>query len=162
MANLIRNFTVRRNLLIVAAVLMGLVAGVGARYRTYTANAMREQQVRDFVAAFNARDIDKMLDSVDDKIQWLNIDGAKITIETDGKASLRASMTSYFQSCPSCHSTLEWVQSAGSRVTAMERASWTGKNGPLSQASLSVYEFGDKGIVRVYYFPAERDKAASK
>jgi hypothetical protein len=37
----------------------------------------------------------------------------------------------------------------------MERASWSGKNRAKSQRSLSVYEFRNGKILRVYYFPAE-------
>lgn len=117
----------------------------------------RERCVRELVAAFNARDLDRMLASMDEKIQWFGVDGAKLGIETDGKAALRKFMVGYFGSCTSCRSKLLWVRSAGSRVTALERASWNGKSGPVSQESLSVYEFGDAGITRVYYFPAERD-----
>ena len=120
-------------------------------------NADHESQVRDFVAAFNDRNLDSMLSMADENIQWLSIDGAKITVETEGKAALRKSMESYFRKCPSCRSSLEWIRSAGNRVTALERASWTGKNGPLTQKSLSVYEFNAAGIVRLFYFPAERE-----
>ncbi len=114
-----------------------------------------EKQVRAFVDAFNARDIDAMLTLADENVQWLMVDGAKISIETEGKAALRESMARYFRSCPSCKSSLEWTQKAGSRVTAMERASWSGKSGAKSQKSLSVYEFRGDKILRVYYFPVE-------
>jgi hypothetical protein len=116
-----------------------------------------EKQVRDFVTAFNERNLDSMLSKASENIQWLNVDGAKITVETEGKAALRKSMETYFRQCPSCRSSLEWVQSAGNRVTALERASWTGTSGPMAQKSLSVYEFNQEGIVRVFYFPAERE-----
>jgi hypothetical protein len=114
-----------------------------------------EKQVRDFVAAFNARDLSKMLELTDDNIQWLSISGAKISIETEGKTALKASMEKYFSECPTCKSSLESVQVAGSRITAMEIARWTSKSGPKEQKSLSVYEFQGGKIIRVYYFPAE-------
>lgn len=117
----------------------------------------QEKQVREFVAAFNARNLDKMLELADDNIQWLSVDGAKIAIETDGKKALRESMEKYFRSCPSCKSSLAWVSVAGSRVTAKEKASWTSKSGPKAQSSLSVYEFQNGKILRVYYFPAETE-----
>jgi hypothetical protein len=120
-----------------------------------------EQQVRAFVEAFNARDIDLMLTLADENIQWLIVDGTKVSVETEGKAALRESMVRYFGSCPSCKSSLESIQRAGSRVTAMERASWTGKSGVKSQRSLSVYEFRGDKILRVYYFSAEVDTHSS-
>jgi hypothetical protein len=121
-----------------------------------------EKHVRDFVAAFNARDITKMLELAHDNIQWLSIDGAKISIETEGKAALKASMEKYFSECSTCKSSLEWVQTAGSRITAREIARWTSKSGPKEQSSLSVYEFQGDKIVRVYYFPAERESSPKK
>lgn len=114
-----------------------------------------EVQVRAFVDAFNLRDIDGMLGLATDSIQWLIVDGPKISMETSGKDDLRKSMEGYFKSCPSCKSALEWVQVAGHRVTAMERAMWAGKNGDKAQRSLSVYEFKEGKISRVYYFSAE-------
>lgn len=129
--------------------------------RPLTSSVEPEKQVRAFVEAFNSRDIDVMLALADENIQWLIVDGAKVSVETEGKAALRESMVRYFRSCPSCKSSLEWIQRAGSRVTAMERASWTGKSGAKSQRSLSVYEFRGDKILRVYYFSAEVDSPPS-
>ena len=115
------------------------------------------ETVRSFVTAFNARDVESMLALADDAIEWGTVDGKTIAMETSGKEALRAAMTSYFASCPSCRSELEWVQPAGSRVAAYERSSWTDKAGvESSQASLSVYEFANGRIARVLYFPVER------
>jgi hypothetical protein len=119
-----------------------------------------EQQVRGFVEAFNSRNIDGMLALAADNIQWLSVDGPKVTLETEGKDPLRSSMAKYFQQCPTCKSDLLWLKTAGSRVTAHERATWTNKAGAtVSQSSLSVYELKDGRIVRVYYFPVERDSS---
>jgi hypothetical protein len=115
----------------------------------------REKQVREFIEAFNTRKIEKMLELVDESIQWLSIDGVKISVETEGKKALRESLEKYFRDCPTCKSSLEWVQIAGSRVTAKEKASWMSKNGPREQSGLSVYEFRNGKILRVYYFPAD-------
>ena len=38
----------------------------------------------------------------------------------------------------------------------MERSTWQGKPGKKSQASLSVYEFRNGLITRVYYYPVEK------
>ena len=122
----------------------------------------REKLVREFVEAFNAREIEKMLELADESIQWLSIDGVKISVETEGKKALRDSMEKYFRDCPTCKSSLEWVQLAGSRVTAKEKASWVGKNGPKEQSGLSVYEFRNGKILRVYYFPADIEPDRNK
>lgn len=115
-----------------------------------------EQRVRDYVSAFNKREIDTMLGMVSDDIQWLSVVGDKITVETQGKAKLRESLAAYFKSTPSAKSELEWVRGTASRVAALERAAWQGKSGPKSQASLSVYEFSGGLISRVYYYPVEK------
>ena len=115
-----------------------------------------EQRVRDYVSAFNKREIDTMLAMVSDDIQWLTVTGDKITVETQGKAKLRESMAAYFKSTPSAKSELQWVQVTASRVAALERAAWQSKSGPKSQASLCVYEFRDGLISRVYYYPVEK------
>jgi hypothetical protein len=115
------------------------------------------ETVRAFVAAFNARDLEAMLALADDAIEWGSLDGRAITVETSGKEALRASLTGYFASCPSCRAELEWVEPAGSRVAAYERSSWTTAAGVAkSQASLSVYELANGRIARVLYFPVER------
>lgn len=132
------------------------VAVLVASEHPVSSSVEQEKRVRAFVAAFNARDTDAMLALVDENIQWLNVDGPKVTIETEGKVALGQSMARYFKSCPSCKSSLVWVQIAGSRITAMERATWSAKSGAKSQSGLSVYEFNGDKILRVYYFPAER------
>ena len=88
-----------------------------------------EQRVRDYVSAFNKREIDTMLSMVSDDIQWLNVAGDKITVETQGKAKLRESLTAYFKSMPNAKSELEWV-----RVTASRVAAWSE---PVGRAGLA-------------------------
>ena len=146
--------TLQLGLLVLA---MAIVALASPEFRQANSAGEREKSVREFVEAFNARKIDVMLELTAENIQWMHIDGATVSIEAEGKAALRKSMERYFKSCSSCKSSLEFVQIAGSRVTAMERASWSGKGGPKSQSSLSVYEFRGDKILRVYYFPAEAD-----
>lgn len=154
-------FRGKRALMLWLAILaLALVALASSEPGSVNSSLAQEKRVRELVEAFNTRNIDAMLELVDENIQWLNLNGSKLSIEVEGKAALRQSMGRYFSSCPSCKSSLEWVQIAGSRVTAMERASWSGKSGTKSQRSLSVYEFSGEKILRVYYFPAEVDKRA--
>ena len=143
-------------------VLLSILAVSVAAERPVNSSVGKEKRVREFVTSFNTRNIDEMLGLVDENVQWLSINGAKITIETEGKGALRESMGRYFKSCPSCKSTLEWIQIAGSRVTAMERATWSGKTGAKSQSGLSVYEFNGDKILRVYYFPADVETRGSQ
>ena len=112
--------------------------------------------VERFIAAFNAHDSSAMANLVADDIEWLSIAGEQVTVETKGKGDLVKGMNAYFKSCPTCRSELSGVASTPGRVSAIEIASWQGKNGPKSQRSISVYEFSDGMINRVYYFPAEK------
>ena len=111
--------------------------------------------VEKFVAAFNAHDSGAMAGLVADDFQWLSIAGTQVAVEARGKGDLVAGMDDYFASCPTCRSELEGLASTPGRVSAIEIASWQGSRGPRSQRSISVYEFADGLISRVYYFPAE-------
>lgn len=112
--------------------------------------------VEQFVASFNAQDSTAMASFVAEEVEWLSINGQQVTVEAKGKDNLIVSMNSYFKSCSTCRSKLESVISTPDRVSAVEIASWQGKNGLKSQRALAVYEFSGDKIKRVYYFPAEK------
>lgn len=112
--------------------------------------------VERFVAAFNAQDSDAMASLVADDIEWLSIVSNEISVEAKGKTNLVESMDAYFKSCLTCRSKLTDMVSTASRVSAVEVASWQEKSGIRSQRAISVYEFSDGLIIRVYYFPAEK------
>jgi uncharacterized protein (TIGR02246 family) len=112
--------------------------------------------VRDFVAAFNAREPERMLALATDDVEWVNVEGAGVSVEAAGKDALRKSLTAYFKSCQTCRSSIEIKAVTANRVAAIESATWTVSGVERSQRSLSVYEFQDGRIRRVYYFPAER------
>lgn len=109
-----------------------------------------------FIAAFNAHDSNAMAALVTDDVEWLSISADKIAVETKGKSKLVASMDAYFKSCPTCRSTISETITTPARVSAIEVASWKGKDGEKSQKGLSVYEFSGDLIRRVYYFPVEK------
>lgn len=111
--------------------------------------------VEKYIAAFNAHDTCVMAGLVTDDVDWINIAGDKVVIETRGKSELVASMNAYFKSCPTCQSALSGSISTPERVSTIEVASWQEKGTPRSQRSVSVYEFSEGLIRRVYYFPAE-------
>jgi hypothetical protein len=116
-----------------------------------------EGKVKAFVEAYNAHQIETMMALADDTIQWLTVEGTGVAVEANGKDALKLTILQYWSGCASCHSKLRWTQSSATRVVALEEASWTNKDGQeKSQQSLSVYEFRDDKIVRVYYFPAEK------
>lgn len=125
-------------------------------------DAARKEFVQDFVQAFNERDLDGLLAMTHEDVEWLNVSGATIAPEAKGQLALGESLESYFNACPSCSSTLEWIQVGGSRVVALERASWASNGGRASQVSVAVYEFEHDVIRRVYYFPADAAPASDE
>lgn len=114
-----------------------------------------DEVVERYLAAYNDHDIEAMLELVDPQVQWLSIDGDRISVETEGAGALAEAMRGYFEAVPSTHSSIESMMVSGKRVSVHERAHWESSGQPRSQAALSVYEIADGRIVRVWYFPAE-------
>lgn len=139
---------------LLCAGLMGTTASVSAQAQALTP-AAQEQVVREYISAFNAHDTAAMLRMVSDDVQWLSVDGDRIAVETGNKEELRRSMDAYFGSCGGCSAKLLHVFSTGTRVSALEQAGSSNDAGERAQ-SLSVYEFSDGLIRRVYYFPVEK------
>ena len=113
--------------------------------------------ISNYAAAFNARDLAAMEKMMHSDIQWLSINGAEISIVTDGKQALVDELTGYFASKPTSASALEnWTQS-GKYIGVTETSSWPGKDGTAqSQSSLSIYEVEDGLIRRVWYYPEQK------
>lgn len=116
----------------------------------------REMLVAQFIEAFNRQDPDAMMRLMAPDIQWLSVDGDKISAEGRSRDEIGASMKSYFKSCPTCRSKLERVIATPKRLSAIEVAQWKKGDVAKEQRSVSVYEFAGPLISRVYYFPAER------
>ncbi|RUO31561.1 hypothetical protein CWE12_00750 [Aliidiomarina sedimenti] len=142
-----------RHFIFVIASCLLLTVMSGTAQAEDSANA---QRVRDFVAAFNAHDTSEMAEFVTEDVQWFAVNGASLSVETDGKSALLAAMDGYFQSCASCSSQLVEVMQSGNQVITIEEASWRGQSGMQSRRSTAVYEFAGDLIQRVYYFPAQR------
>ena len=114
-----------------------------------------EHTVQRFVEAFNLHDSHAMAEFVTDDVTWLSVSGQDIAVQLTGRSALVSSMDAYFESCPTCQSAISGILSTRDRVSAIEIASWQGKSGSRSQRSISVYEFSQGLIQRVYYFPSE-------
>jgi len=108
-----------------------------------------------FVAAFNDRDFRTLLALAHRDIEWLSVDASGVSTETRGRTALQASLSEYFDSCPSCRSDVVVGAVTGPYVAAVETAHWTSAGGDeRSQSSLSVYEILDGRVRRVWYYPA--------
>ena len=113
--------------------------------------------VHKFIRAFNAQDVNAMSALVTDDIRWNYINGSSVSAELEGKQALATSMSEYFVSCPSCRSAIHGMTCSAERVSVVEVASWDGRDGTVSQASMAVYEFEGPLIRAVYYFPEETE-----
>ena len=125
----------------------------------FPSSAGNAEVVQEFVAAFNAQDVERMLSVAHEDIEWFyvktdGVNGSSIHQETSGKPALREAMNDYFASCPSCRSTVEIGNVHGDYLSAVETAYWTGDGTERSQSSLVVYQFEDGKIRRVWYYPA--------
>ena len=141
-----------RNSMILAIMLLLLCSPCAHAQESVASNV---PTVERFIAAFNEHDSAAMGALVADDVAWLSIAGEEVVVEVKGKSALVASMNAYFESCPTCQSELSGIISTADRVSAIEIASWQGKSGSKSQRSISVYEFSEGMIQRVYYFPSE-------
>jgi ketosteroid isomerase-like protein len=56
--------------------------------------------VQEFVAAFNSHDVDGMMKLVSEDVEWLNIKGNEVDLQTVGRSATRAAMKGYFSSTP--------------------------------------------------------------
>lgn len=108
-----------------------------------------------YMDAYNAHDVDAMLELVGPEVQWLSIDGDRIRVETEGARALGEAMRGYFESTPSSRSEIEALMVSGNRVSIREKARWRVGDEWREQTALSVYEISDGRIVRVWYFPSE-------
>ncbi len=141
------------NRIIILLSFMVLAACQPAKTDHFKANPL----ISDYAAAFNARNLGAMEALMHPNIQWLSINGAEISIVTDGKQALVDELTGYFASKPTSASALaNWTQS-GKYIGVTETSSWHGKDGQTkSQSSLSIYELEDGLIRRVWYYPEQK------
>lgn len=108
-----------------------------------------------YSAAWNAKDLPKMAALMHPEIEWLSVEGAKISIETKGKDELLSALEKWFLSPNLPKGSLRDWSINGNFIAVTETASWLDKtNQSQSQSSLTVYELKDKLIRRVYYYPS--------
>ena len=109
--------------------------------------------VRAYIRAYNAHDIPALLSFLDSDFVWLNVAGDSVAVEVRGKEAVESGLHDYFRALPTARSEAETMSALGPWVTIRERAHWQGKNGPRSQAAISVYEVREGLIRRVWYYP---------
>lgn len=110
------------------------------------------------LAAFNRHSADEVVACYAEDIKWRSIDGDEVSIEGDGRESIRTWLTGYFKSLPTVKSELLEINQTGAHVVFREHATWTGKDGkPRGQTAIGVFEVRDGLVKRAWYFPAIRN-----
>lgn len=111
--------------------------------------------VREYVAAFNAKDLDAMMRTVASELVWMSVSGDSLTDVGRGVGAFRELIAGYFRAVPSARSELRQIEATGPWVTTHERTRWNAAPAAASgQSSVVVYEVRDGRIRRVWFYPS--------
>lgn len=120
------------------------------------ASSAVQSAINDFVAAYNARDLDGMKRLSHPDIEWIAVEGSGVTVLAEGRAALVTEMEGFFASSADTTSSLSNWSVNGDYVAVTETARWTGKDGEgQSQSSIAVYQVEAGLVRRVWYYPAQ-------
>ena len=111
--------------------------------------------VREYVAAFNAKDLDAMMRVVASELVWMSVSGDSLTDVGRGVDAFRRMIAGYFRAVPSARSELRTIDATGPWVTTHERTRWDASpSGVGGQTSLVVYEVRDGLIRHAWFYPS--------
>ncbi|HYW32595.1 MAG TPA: nuclear transport factor 2 family protein [Gemmatimonas sp.] len=111
--------------------------------------------VREYVAAFNAKDLDAMMSVVASEVVWMSVAGDSLTNVGRGIDAFRRMIAGYFRAVPSARSELIKIDATGPWVTTHERTRWeASSSGVGGQTSLVVYEVRDRLIRHAWFYPS--------
>ncbi len=111
--------------------------------------------VREYVAAFNAKDLDAMIGMVASELVWMSVSGDSLTDVGRGADAFRRMIAGYFGAVPSARSELITIDATGPWVTTHERTRWDASPADVGgQTSLVVYEVRDGLIRRAWFYPS--------
>ena len=143
-------------LLFLLAFPVGRTAAVGAQRAVLTPRDTTPiSVVREYVAAFNAKDLDAMMSVVASEIVWMSVSGDSLTDVGRGVDAFRRMIAGYFRAVPSARSELIKIDATGRWVTTHERTRWQASpSGVGGQTSLVVYEVRDGRIRHAWFYPS--------
>lgn len=108
-------------------------------------------KVKQYIAFYNAADIEGMQHMMADNIRWMSVANDKVSVETENKQQLTQAMSQYFQSAGTQSEMLQ-SHTVGNFVSGIEKASWQSDGKLRSQCSPVIYEFNADKIKNVWYF----------
>jgi hypothetical protein len=111
--------------------------------------------LRAYFDAFNRHEPDSTVAFLAENVKSYAIAGDSLSLDGDGRDSVRAWLAGYFKQFPDVKSEILEIRQTGPHVFVHERVSWTAADGSAKrQSALSVYEIEGESIQRVWYFPA--------
>lgn len=142
-------------LLVLLAVSVGCTPSAGAqRAAVSPRDTSPISVVREYVAAFNAKDLDAMMRAVASDFVWMSVSGDSLTDVGRGVDAFRQLIAGYFRAVPSARSELSTIDATGPWVTTHERTRWDAAPAEVGgQSSLVVYEVRDGLIRRAWFYP---------
>ena len=146
----------RRRLILLGFLLLGRTTAAAAqRVVINRRDTTPISVVREYVAAFNAKDLDAMMRMVASDVVWMHVTGDSLTDVGRGIDAFRQLIAGYFRAVPSARSELRKIDATGPWVTTHERTRWdASSSGVAGQTSLVVYEVRDRLIRHVWFYPS--------
>lgn len=143
-------------LLLLLALPVGRTASAGAQPAAVSPrDTMPISVVREYVAAFNAKDLDAMMGAVAPEFVWMSVSGDSLTDVGRGVDAFRQLIAGYFRAVPSARSELRTIDATGPWVTTHETTRWDAAPTEIGgQSSLVVYEVRDGLIRRAWFHPS--------
>jgi hypothetical protein len=135
---------------------VGLLAGrdlVAQRATDSTSRGVAAAVVEEYFAAYNAHDIEGIVELVDSSFVWLSVVGDSVRAEVRGREELARGLSDYFARFPDARSEVEAIVELGPWLSVRERAHWKSNGEARSQAALAVYEIRHGRVRRVWYYP---------
>lgn len=147
---------VRWRLVLLVILLLGHTAAAGAqRARRSPRDTTPISVVREYVAAFNAKELDAMMRVVAREVVWMSVAGDSLTDVGRGVDAFRRMIAGYFRAVPTARSELIKIDATGPWVTTHERTRWeASSSGVGGQTSLVVYEVRDGQIRHAWFYPS--------
>lgn len=110
--------------------------------------------VQSFVRAYNAHDLDELVNLLAEDVSWLAVKDDNVVAEARNRAELLNRLAVYFKAHPNARSVMEQSFVSGPFVSVRERAFWKEDGKTRSATSVAVYETADGRVVRAWYYPA--------
>lgn len=115
-----------------------------------------ETTVRAFMEAFNARDLEGMIDRVtEDVVEW-HLGADQPRMDRKGRTALRSDLEATLKRSPSLRKELHMLTTNGAFVSARERSTWKAETGEEQrQNAMVMFEVVDGRIRRIWTFPPQ-------